>query len=180
MKVLIHRLIAGEAAAFESLYAAYHHKVYRFALQFVRDASFAQEITQQVFIRLWEKRASLSADKPFDGQVFLITRNLVIDNLRKQARDKKLEANFGFLKPDLDESTEANLILSDYQQKVEALIAALPPKRQQIYRMNKEQGLSFDEIAKAMEISPKTVDAQLQLALKYLRSKIPDLLHFLL
>lgn len=151
-----------------------------FALKFVKDQYFAQEITQQVFIRLWEKRSSLSLSKPFDGQLFLITRNLIIDNLRKQARDKKLEVNYGFLKPELEENLEDEVILSDYQQKVEALVAALPPKRQQIYRMSKEQGMNFDEIAEKLSISPKTVDAQLQLALKYLRSKLPELLHFFL
>lgn len=180
MSIIIKRMIEGDPASFEVIYHDYHSKVYFFAQKFVKDTHFAQEITQQVFVRLWEKRTTLSLSKPFDGQIFLITRNLIIDNLRKQARDKKLEINLGLLYPEIDEGTEAAIILSDYQQKVEGLIATLPPKRQQIYRMNKEQGLSFDEIAKQLSISPKTVDAQIQLALKYLRSKLPELLHFFL
>lgn len=180
MTILLKKMMEGDVASFEAIYAAYHSKIYLFALKFVKDQHFAQEITQQVFIRLWEKRSSLSLSKPFDGQIFLITRNLVVDNLRKQARDKKLEVNLSFLKSETDENTEDAIILSDYEQQVEALVASLPPKRQQIYRMNKQQGLSFEEIAKEMSISPKTVDAQLQLALKFLRSKLPELLHFLL
>jgi len=180
MTILIQRLIRGEEGAFEEVYNLYHAKVFLFAQKYVRDHHFAQEITQQVFIRIWEKRASLSLSTPIDGQIFLITRNLVIDNLRKQARDKKLEVNFGLLRPEMDKNTEDEVILADYQQKVEALIATLPPKRQQVYRMNKEQGLSFDEIAKELSISPKTVDAHLQHALKYLRRKLPELLHFFL
>jgi len=179
MTNLLQQLIIGESSAFEEVYNTYHAKIYFFTLKYVKDQHFALDITQQAFIQLWEKRESLHANKPLDAQFFVLARNLTIDNLRKQARDKALEVNFGLTQRDVTESTEQAVILADYQQAAQKIIGTMPPKRQQIYRLNKEQGLSIDEIAQQMSISPKTVDAQLQLALKYLRSKIPHFLHTL-
>jgi len=180
MTSLLQRLIDGEERAFEEVYRLHHSKVYLFTLKFVKDQHFALDITQQVFIRLWEKRSSLLLTKSFDGQIFMVTRNLIIDNLRKQSRDRNLEINFGLTRTGVTENTENAVIFADYQQMAQKVIDLLPPKRQQIYRMYKEQGLSIDEIAKQLSISPKTVDAQLQLAYKYLRNRLPRFLFMFL
>ena len=180
MMTLLERLKEADQKAFKTIYGQFHAKVYAFSFSYVKDAEYAQEITQQVFVRLWEKRQRLSTAKPLEAQIFTITRNLIIDNLRKQGRDKDLKANYLLTLPTKDNKTESDLLFSEYQQQVNQLIDGMPSRRKTIFRMNKLDGRSMDEIAKLLSISPKTVDAHIQLAVKDLRKKLASILHVLL
>ena len=122
------------------------------------------------------KRTKLSEKKPLEAQIFTISKNLIIDNLRKQARSKTFEANYLLSLPSKDLETESSITLSEYQQQVAKIIDEMPSKRKMIFKMNKLEGMSMDEIAKTMSISPKTVDSHLQLATKYIRNKLANIL----
>lgn len=180
MTILLKKLKKSDEEAFEKIYHHFHQQVFRFSLSYVKDPEFAREITQQVFIRIWEKRQKLSSSKPLEGQIFAITRNLTIDNLRKQARDKTLEVNYLLVVSNTNQQTEDEITLSEYHQQVKQFINEMPPRRRLIFKMNKLEGLSMDEIAQSLSISPKTVDAHLQLAVKYLRKKLEGIITFFL
>lgn len=177
MDALLKKLVQGDVTAFEEVYRAYQVRIYAYAIGFVKNEAAATEITQKVFIRLWEKRQKLSTYKSLDGQLFLITKNLIIDDLRKQSRLRKLTDNYAeFIKRE-PENLEDDLLYEEYRQQVHDLIAEMPPRRRQIFTLNKLEGQSKEEIANALSISPKTVDAHLQLAIKMLRKQLSKVLH---
>ena len=125
---LIQQLHENDEAAFAEVYQAMHNKAFNFILRYVRDSAHAQELTQILFVKLWEKRQQLTIEKSIESQLFMITRNLVIDNLRKEASGDVFMANYATQDHHLSDYKEELLIFQDQKEHFEATIE--PPKRQ--------------------------------------------------
>jgi RNA polymerase sigma-70 factor (family 1) len=158
--------------AFEELYAQKHARIYRFMNNYVRNKEEAQELTQQFFIRLWTKRYSLSAHKSLDGELFVIARNLVIDELRKKVRLRELKVTIKKETPIAENVTLETVFYHELNGQYEAAIEDLSPKRKEIYLMHRSEGKTYLEISKEKNISIKTVEAQMNKALKLLRVRL--------
>lgn len=177
MQDLIEKLHDSDAKAFEEIYRLFHQKIYNFILRYVQDKADAQELTQLFFVRLWVKRNRLSSIKPLESQVYIIARNLVIDEFRKKARANKLKAQ---LKLNVESSrniTEQAVLYSDLREHLENVIETLPEKRKVIFKLNRQKGLTYREIAEKLSISQKTVEAQMSRALQRIRTKLTSFLH---
>jgi RNA polymerase sigma-70 factor (ECF subfamily) len=180
MQSLIQKLHENDEAAFEDIYRLIHQKIYNFILRYVQDRSSAQELTQLFFIKLWEKRQMLHLDKPLEAQCFVIARNLVIDALRKAARDNRLIESFHIQRDLITASTEEVVLFDNLREHFEAAVEALPTKRKEIFKLSRLQGLTYQEIANQLSISPKTVEIQMSKALKMVRAKLSAFLHVFL
>jgi RNA polymerase sigma-70 factor (ECF subfamily) len=180
MQRLVQRLHENDEAAFEYIYHLIHQKIYCFILRYIQDSSHAQELTQRFFIRLWEKRQLLSPDKPLEAQAFVIARNLVIDELRKMAREKSFIEYFWSRRKPTSTLTEETVLFNDLQEHFEAVVESLPQRRREIFKLSRHQGLTYQEIAHELSISPKTVEIQMSKALKVVRAKLSAFLHLLL
>ncbi len=180
MQHLIKKLHKNNEAAFEELYQLTHQKIYNFIYRYVKDSSSTKELTQQFFVKLWMKRKDLKSNKPLEGQIFTIARNMVIDELRKRARENRLVQNWADLQGQVSNCTEDAIYYQDLQEQLTAAIETLPQKRKQIFQLNRIQGLTYKEIAEELSISPKTVEKQMSKALKVMQAKLGSLLHLLL
>ena len=179
MGSLLQRLIEGDARAFEEIYRQYHARVYGFIWHFTKDAATSEELTQQFFVRLWERRGQLHATHGFENQLFAIARNLTIDALRRQAREHRLYAAYEERVASPRNHTEEAVWAAEVQERAEAAIAALPPRRREIFRLSREEGLTYPEIAQRMGISIKTVEAQMTKALQSLRTQLGQFMSWL-
>lgn len=180
MKSLIHRIQNNDEVAFEEIYQSFHRRVFCFALKYTRDPAIAKEITQQFFIKFWVNRHQLYVDKPLEGQLFIILRNLVIDEMRKMTRANTFTAQWASRVNLTTNTTEEFVLHNDLQEQLDSAIQALPPLRKKIFQLSREQGLTYHEIAEHLTISVKTVEAQISLALKTLRSKLNSFMHIFL
>ncbi len=177
MHNIVRRLHQNDHQAFTELYECYHRKVFNFVMRYVKDETVSVELTQQLFIKLWEKRKMLSMSKPIDSQVFAITRNLIIDTLRKKARKNLFERDWRHNHPLYEHTTEQDVLHSEASQRLEEAVNALPPRRKKVFQLSRNQGLTYKEIAEELVVSPKTVEIQMSKALKVLRSKMASFLH---
>lgn len=166
------RLQQGDKKALEKLYQQYHNKVYRFVLRFSKNESLAEEVTQMLFLKIWEKRQQLSTVKALEAQIFTIAKHLTIDVMRAEARKRQHETNFANRLEDSSNFTENTVLANDFKDALETVINELPPRRGKIFRMNRLEGKSYREIAEQLSISPKTVENQMSQALKDVRSKL--------
>ncbi len=180
MQRLVQRLHENDEAAFEDIYCQIHQKIYCFILRYIQDSSNARELTQRFFVRFWEKRHRLSPDKPLEAQAFVIARNLVIDELRKKAREKSFIEYFLSRQETVSTVTEEAILFDDLQAQFEAVVESLPQRRKEIFKLSRHQGLTYPEIARQLSISPKTVEIQMSKALKVVRAKLSAFLHLLL
>jgi RNA polymerase sigma-70 factor (ECF subfamily) len=164
---------AGDERAFQTLFRKYYPALCSFARQFLNNSELAEETVQDLFVKIWEKRENLNIQASVKHYLFRSVRNhclnqLQHDKIKKQYSDRMLETAHQEINPDLF-YLEVDLV-----QRIERSINSLPPKRQEIFRLSREQGLKYKEIAETLNISVKTVEAQMGLALKYLREELKD------
>jgi len=158
----------GDHAAFLEIYNILHVKIFRFFLKRVSQHDTAKDLTQQCFIRLWQFRHTLSEDHPLEKQVFIISRNLLINHIKKEATQNRLKIQHSqSLEKDTIQPSHANHF--EVSNEVSAAIETLPPVRKKIIMLKAFQGCSNKEIATEMRISVKTVEDHVSKAFRHIR-----------
>lgn len=167
------KLKGGDEQAFQALFRKYYSAMCHFANQFLNDSEMAEEIVQDMFVKIWEKRAVLNIETSVKHYFFRSVRNHCLnqiqhEKIKKQYASKVLEA------ASQEISADEYFLEVDLIKRIEQSIESLPPKRREIFRLSREQGMKYKEIAEKLDISVKTVEAQMGLALKYLREELKD------
>lgn len=154
---------------FEQLFNSHFQYLCNFAKQYVDDMDIAQDLTQKVFIRLWEKREELDPKLSIKAYLFTSVKNRCLNYLRdqKKYRSKILDLDCADVEIAVEEDYFAEKELSE---KIEAALASLPEKCRQVFEMSRYQGLKYKEIAEELDISQKTVEAHMSKAMKILRT----------
>lgn len=177
-KKVVELLRVGDIEAFEKVFFTFADRLYYFAFRYLRNQHDAEEIVQDVFVKLWENRAKLNEQLSFSGYIFTIARNTIFNQNRKKVNEQAYQE---YVKVFLDNSTsktEDDLIYSDIKAIVDKVVEDLPPQRKLIYKMSREKGLSYREIAQELGLSERTIEAHIRLALKTLTKVLDD--HFVL
>jgi RNA polymerase sigma-70 factor (family 1) len=164
----LRRLKQDDERAFDALFRHYSALVYRFAYSYLKSRPAAEEIVQECFIKIWEKRAQLRDDLPLKGYLFTTAHHAVLNELRRDQHHLRLH---GQVAAAAGPASVANEV--EYQE-MEALYQAalehLPPKQREAFLLSRQQGLSYPEIAERQGVSVKTVEAHMMQALKAMRS----------
>ena len=170
-KELVKKLQEGDSFAFEVLFYKYRNKVKGFAVKLVPAQVDPEEIVQEVFVRVWLKKEMINPEKEFQSYLFSITKHLVLDHL-KSAVNRKLYFVGEHFQQDLliDEGVE-NSFAEDTEVKLQKLIAEIPERRREIFRLSRFEGMSYKQIAERLNISENTVDSQIRNALNFLRKE---------
>lgn len=170
-KELIQKLKKGDDEAFSAMYKLYWEKVYNFSRLYLASSEDVAEIVQEVFIKLWETRHLIDEEQSFEGFLFIITRNQIFNYSRKRL-------NYSFLKMTVMQSIEKSyeeedqLEIADLKKHLSVLISQLPERQQEIFRLSREQHMTYKQIAEQLSISEKTVEYHMTAALKYLRKNL--------
>ncbi|RMG24557.1 MAG: RNA polymerase sigma-70 factor [Bacteroidetes bacterium] len=161
---------------FEALFKSHFQYLCNFARQYVHEDETAREITQQVFIALWEKRASLNPAQSVKAYLFTAVKNRCLNYLRdsKKYRSKLLDIDCGNFELSREEDHFAE---AELKAQIEAVLNSLPEKCRQVFEMSRFEEMKYKDIARELGISQKTVEAHISKALKSLREQLQ---HFLL
>ncbi len=174
---LLDLIAEGKEHAFNELFNRYWDKLLQTAVHKVEDVMEAENIVQDVFVSLWKRRKDLQIKGSFSHYLLVSVKYRVIKTLNRQRTQRLyLEGEHAYTDL-LDDSTQQYLDFMELRQRLEKLIGDLPEKARLIYRMNKDEGMSYREIAEELNITEKAVDAHLVRTKKILRS---GLYHFLL
>lgn len=158
---------AGNKFVFTEVYHKYHERFYYFVLKQTASTDIAEEVVQQTFIKLWENKEKLSEEFTIDTQLARITRSILIDTLRKKAVERKVINQVITQTPTIYTSDPA--LEKELSNRVASAIESLPPICKKIFKLSREESLSYNEIAKQLCISPRTVENQISKALKVIR-----------
>lgn len=164
-KELLYRLAEDDETAFRQIYDRYKDEVYAFAFGITRSVPLAEEIVQDSFLKLWQHRSELTEIIKFDSWFFTIARNLCYSALRKIALDRKAQTAHELQNEQPVATAEEILITRENRELVEAAINQLPEQQRRIYKLSREAGLTYEEIAAELNISRNTVKEHLRRAI---------------
>ncbi len=179
-KTLVKALKNGDKVAFEEIFRIYHKQLYFFCYSFLHQKEDAENITQDVFVKLWLKRATIDTEKSFSGFLFTMTRHLALNHIRATIHRQILMQEALYDNPAVYNQAEAKVSYNKIKQALNQLINQLPPKRKEIFLLSREEGLSHLEISKHLNISVHTVESQMTKALKFIRKSLGNLIAMLL
>jgi RNA polymerase sigma-70 factor (ECF subfamily) len=165
---ILERLRNDDKTALEQLFGMYYTDLTRFALRHVADPMVAEEIVQDIFIYLWEKRSSLDIKTLIEAYLYRSVKNKCINYLKsklyqlnKMTVNEEVMNDFGVTADDLESNELAGLI--------EKILAYLPPQTAMIFTFSRNAGLTYSEIAEKLNISQKVVEYHVSSALRIIR-----------
>jgi RNA polymerase sigma-70 factor (family 1) len=169
-KELLLLVAQGNETAFKELFERYYPKLYQAGIMLTRMKDSAEELVQDVFLKIWLKREQLPGIENFESYLFIVARNHYYFALQRQIKLQKITREIGRTTPPYSTDTEDQIMRADYRKIMEQAIRRLPPKQQEVYRLSKIEGFTRDEIAAKMQIQPYTVKEHLGKALKSVRA----------
>ena len=172
-KELLQQVSLGDRDAFRRLYTGYFEHVRRYIHLFEPSRESLDELTQDVFVRIWEKREHLGGVESFKDYLFFVTRNVVFNYLRSLKAQMKVKELDGLDGTGVYETEEMVLFKQYYRIALEAM-EKLPPGRRKVLKMSIDDGLSLDEIAARLKISRAGVKKQLYAATDFVRRYLQE------
>ena len=166
---------ADDMSAFDIIYRKYSKKLYRFAYSIIKDKPDAEGIVHEVFIKVWEKRRKIDEYLSFESYLFTITYNTTISFIRKKVKESKyIEHLKSIQNPTIQSNIIPEIEYKELKDKSEKIIGLLPSRQKQIYKLSREEELTYKEIAAKLSISVNTVETHMERALKSIRKKLGD------
>ena len=139
---------------------------------YIKLHELAEDIIQQVFLKLWEKRDILYGIDKLENYIFILTRNEILDYLRKQSVRQKYINRIKELFQEESRTPEQYLIAKQKGEILQKAVVSLPPQQQQAWRLSREKGLCYEDIAAEMGISLSTVKGHISCALRSIRQTL--------
>lgn len=172
---LLKGLKRSDHECFQNLFAKYSQPLYRFSLSYLKSTQAAEDVVQEVFLKIWRKRKEIDTGKSFQSYLFTIALNVIRKQFNKLAESNQLKhdllISFAENKETFDEK-------DDFQEmvyKLDELIQRMPERRGQIFRLKKLEGKSQKEIADQFNITTKTVEYHITEAMKFLKKEFDTL-----
>jgi RNA polymerase sigma-70 factor (family 1) len=171
-KGLLLQLIKGDTDAFAEIYDLYKDRIFAFAFTLTKSKEIAEEATQEVFVKLWEKRDQINTEYPLTPYIKKITYNYIISFFRKVKLDKQLQQNLYHNMEALRNSNEDEILQKELNKLYRRAIEELPQQKRTAYLLSREQHLSYEEIALQMGLSKNTVRNHMTEAIQFIRTYI--------
>ena len=172
---LLNLLKEGDMLAFDAIYERYCKRIFAFVVRYVKSETDAEEIVQEVFLKIWENKNKIDVYSSFESYIFTISYNSTISLLRKRVTEKKY---IDYLKnlqvaENVFELTD-EVYYTELNGQIQSLLSELTPRQKEIFLLSREEGLTHDEIAKKLGISSNTVKNHIVTTLNFLRTKIDN------
>lgn len=169
---LLKLLKQSDQKAFNTLFRLYGPKLYHFSYRYLKSTEEAEEIVQDTFMKIWEKRFLVDASYSFNGFVFTVAHNLILNRIRKMRNETHCKATLEKNTSTVRNDTEEKILLAEVETVLQEALVELPPKRKVIYQMIREEGKTYKQVAEQLNISVKTVESQMTEAMKHFKTKL--------
>jgi RNA polymerase sigma-70 factor (family 1) len=164
-------LAQGSQYAFTQLFDYYRGQIFSIALKFLKSRELAEEVVQEVFLKVWMRREEMVNVLNFEGYLFTMTRNQVFDGIKIIAKESSAKIELSHSIQHVN-GTDQPLIEQQYNELLHEVLTQLPPQQKQIFRLAKIEGLSHEAIAEQLHISRLTVKTHMAKACKTIRHKL--------
>ncbi|MNF89026.1 ECF RNA polymerase sigma factor SigW [compost metagenome] len=170
----------GNEAAFEKVFKTYFRNLHAFAYTFMKDDVIAEEIVQNVFFRIWEKKEQLQIDDSLKAYLYRSVHNESLNHLKHLKIKNSFQLQYSGNMESSNQDASNQMIATELENDIQKAISELPPQCRTIFQMSRFEQLKYQQIADQLNISIKTVENQMGKALKVLRLRLVEYLPFLL
>jgi RNA polymerase sigma-70 factor (ECF subfamily) len=170
----------GNEAAFEKVFKTYFRNLHAFAYTFMKDDVIAEEIVQNVFFRIWEKKEQLQIDDSLKAYLYRSVHNESLNHLKHLKIKNSFQLQYSGTMESSNQDASNQMIATELENDIQKAISELPPQCRTIFQMSRFEQLKYQQIADQLNISIKTVENQMGKALKVLRLRLVEYLPFLL
>lgn len=171
---VIRRLKGNDINAFRELYLTFGDRLYHFAFSYLKNSFDAEEIVQEVFIRIWEKRTEIDETRSFKSLIYRMAVNMVFNQLKHQVVKQKYEKYILDFDKSVTESPEMSYHFKELESKINTLLERLPEQQRRIFELSRMQGLSNNKIAEELGLSVRTVENQIYRASRFLKENLKE------
>ena len=171
---ILERFKENDQSAFEQIYLEYNQKIYRFAKRYTNCIEDAEEIVQDVFIKLWDVRKTIDTECHFDHFLFAVTRNLIFDRHRRKISEQHFQTTVLASLEEEFESTEDEIVAEDLSRYIDKIVEQFPPKQREVFNLSRKEMLSRKEIAEKLGMAEETVKAHIHQALSKIRKLLAN------
>lgn len=169
LQEIAQNLQKGCRSSFEKIYKLYHGRVFGFCIKYGLDPFDAEEVTQEVFVKIWEARKQLDPERNIQSYLLTIARNAAIDSFKAKIKEEATRKyQMSYLESGFNNVEEA-INYQDLQGKIKNVMMRIPEKRRKVFELSRIKGLSHKEISRELGISTKTVENHIALALQDFR-----------
>ena len=169
LRGLIVQLSSGNSRALRDIMDVYQKRLYKYALQYVKNEFVAEEIVEDAFVALWNKHTELKDVEDISGFLLVITRNLCLNYLSSLTEEQIYQRGNLYV---LEDETLCSLVSKDYEAKLNNVLNKLPEKTRQIFLLSRRDGLKNKEIAEKMQLLEKSIEYHITKALLEIRKAI--------
>jgi RNA polymerase sigma-70 factor (ECF subfamily) len=165
---LLIRLKTSDHSAFSDIFSLYHRQIYLFCCKSLSEED-AEEITQNVFMTIWEDRQKIDPQYSFSAYLYSIAKHQVYNTIRNKVIQKSFMEKYVRNMEDIELPPEYDDSMQKLKMKLKNTINQLPERQREIFKMNRTYGLTYKEIAQKLNISENTVDTSMRRSLAFLR-----------
>ena len=173
-KLLLALISNGDEKAFNMLFEKYRNRFYNYLVKITKSKEIAEEATLDVFFKIWNARQILNQIENFESFIFRVVHNKGLDYLRKAKKSRLLQLEIWSDLENFASSSSADevLLAAETEYAINTAISHLTPQKKEAFRLSREEFLTYDEIAKKMQISPNTVRNHISSALQFIKGHL--------
>ena len=171
---IIRRLKINDQSAVDELFGFYYPRLYHFSKSILKIENEIDDVLQEVFVKIWLNRQKIGNSETFNAYLFTITRNEVLNLIRKNLKDRAYRDELYLRSVAEEYHTQNSVEFDEIKSRIDQIVAALPEKRQAVFVLSRTEGLSNKEIALELSISEKTVEDHITHAIKQIKRSLKD------
>ncbi|MEP6927027.1 MAG: RNA polymerase sigma-70 factor [Ginsengibacter sp.] len=167
---LITLLAEDSEYAFQLMYDRYRNRIYQTAIRYLKSPLLAQEVVQDVFLKLWIERKNIKIDQPLEAWLYTVAKNNLINRLKKIACEWKALSNLKLLTQQFVNNSSSKIEEAQYNELLHKAIITLPQQQQKVFCLARNEHLTYIQIGEKMGISPLTVKKHMSRALLHIKN----------
>jgi RNA polymerase sigma-70 factor (ECF subfamily) len=173
-KQLLLKVASGDEQAYRQLFHLHWDNIYNVALALTKSVELAEDMVQDIFLKIWQKRTQFVGIERFEDYLFIMARNHIYTELKKRSREDNFRDQIRDYFETSQNNADISLLTKETQEMIAKAVDQLTPQQQLIYGLSRDQGLSHEEIAEKLNISRNTVRNHIVQSLKTIRGYLQE------
>ena len=178
--VNISDLKSGDHKSYETLFRHFYAPLCNYAYSILRDADEAEDMVQKLFCKLWDQRERIEIHTSVKSYLYRMIHNDCMNKIRQCSIRTEHNEYYVYEKELVSNEVENTVLATELEQQIEKIIESMPPRCREVFKMSRQQQLSYNEIARDLQITTNTVETQIVKALRILRTGLKDYLTVLI